>query len=281
MKLTKQILDALKHSTEYTSALFDVDPEGAAELLKINIGNRPVQKAAVDRYTKTMADGEWMISGEGMTVLNGVLISGQKRCMAIIRSGATIRIPITFGVDARTRTVIDGAEPRNPWAQPGVSKHAAEVLSVTHRIIFHAKKPGVSVVEAMVSSPLRAKAVKLWDYAPSKRRGVTSAPVRAAFAAGQLEWPAMAEHIADQYRAMTLSAFDKFSGITGLLYRQLTSATLPRSGFAAEHQRFSRSMFAIDPDNAQAKVIRLREDYDDVSMAKYREILMRHAGLGG
>ncbi len=279
MRLTKQILDALKHSEEYTSALFDVDPEGAAELLKINIGNRPVHKGAVERYAKTMADGEWIVSGEGMTVLNGILISGQKRCLAIIKSGATIRTPIVFGVDPRSRAVIDGGQPRKTFAFSGLPPYVQEVLSTACRIALgHKERPGVSAVEAAVSSPLCQKVIGLYELAPSTRRGVTSASVRLAYAVGQLEWPAAASHIADQYRAMSISAFDRFSAITGILCRQLTSGEMTGGGLVVANKRFCRSMIAIDPENAQAKTIRIRDDYP-VVLEKYRSIVLRHIGV--
>lgn len=281
MRLTKHLLDALKHSKEYIHQVFDVDPQAAAHLLELNIGNRPIQKAAVDRYAKSMAAGEWLLSGEAMTILDGILISGQKRCLAIIKSGATIRTPIVFGVDARTKTVIDGGEPRKPFAFSGLPQKAQEVLSTAYRVAFRTQRPGVYEVEAMVVSPLSHQAIKLHDFAPTHRRGVTSAPIRAAFAAGQLEWASAADHIADQYRAMSTFSFERFTPITAVLFKQLTGTNLPNAGFAAEFQRFCRSMFAVDPENSKARVIRLREEYDDASVDRYRAILRRHLGLGG
>lgn len=281
MRLTKHVLDALKHSTEYIHQVFDVDPQAAAHLLELNIGNRTIQKSSVDRYARSMAAGEWLLSGEAMTILDGVLISGQKRCLAVIKSGATIRTPIVFGVDPRTKTVIDGGEPRRPFAFSGLPPQAQQVLATAYRIAFRTQRAGVSEVEAMVASPLSDQAIRLQNAAPSHRRGVTSAPVRAAFAAGQLEWANDADHIADQYRAMSTFSFERFTPITGLLFKQLTGSNLPNAGFAAEFQRFCRSMFAIDPENSRARVIRLREEYDDASVDRYRAILRRHLGLGG
>lgn len=279
MRLTKQILDALKHSKEYTSAQFDVDPEGAAELLKINIGNRRVHKGAVERYAKAMTDGEWMVTGESMTVSDGILINGQKRCLAVIKSGVTIRTPICFGVDLRSRTVIDGAQPRKTFAFSGLPPYVQEVLSVACCIAFgHKEKPSASVVEAAIASPLCQQAIGLYELAPSTRKGVTSASVRLAFAVGQLEWPTAASHIADQYRAMSISAFDRFSAITGILCRQLTSGEMSGGGLVVQNKRFCRSMIAIDPENAQAKTIRIGDDYP-VLLKKYRSVVFRHLGL--
>lgn len=276
MRLTKHLLDALKHSKEYIHQVFDVDPQAAAHLLELNIGNRPIQKAAVDRYAKSMAAGEWLLSGEAMTILDGILISGQKRCLAIIKSGATIRTPIVFGVDARTKTVIDGGQPRKTFAFSGIPAVAQQVLSAACRIAFgHNERPGVSAVEAAVSSLLCRKVIELCELAPSTRKGVTSAPVRLAYAVGQLEWPASASHIADQYRAMSIAAFDRFSPITGILYRQLTSGEMSGGGTVVESRRFCRSMIAIDPENAQAKTIRIGDDYP-VLLEKYKSIILRH-----
>lgn len=281
MKLTKQMLDALKHSTKYVNILCEVDPEAAAELLKLNVGNRPVQKAAVERYAQSMAAGEWINSGEHMTILDGVLISGQKRCLAIIKSGATIEIPIVFGVDRRTRTVIDGVEPRKPFGFSGLERYLQEMLTASYRVAYYGGKstPSISEAEIMVKAPIVEQARALRNFAPSSSRGVTTAAIRAAFAAGQLEWPDMSAHIAGQYRAMSIAAFERFSPIIGLLYRQLTNDAMPGSGGSRETQRFYRAMYAVDPQNEKSRIIRWRTDDSSMQIDKYRAIIRKHIGL--
>lgn len=69
------------------SGLTLVTPEGAAELLRLNLDNRPVSPETVEIYAQTMAEGRWDRTGcLDFRKADGVLVNGQHRLLAVIRA---------------------------------------------------------------------------------------------------------------------------------------------------------------------------------------------------
>lgn len=65
-----------------------VTPDYAAELLKLNVANRPLNKDTVDALVAAMNRGEWMYNGDAIRISNqNVLLDGQHRLEAIKKSG--------------------------------------------------------------------------------------------------------------------------------------------------------------------------------------------------
>lgn len=67
----------------------DVTPEMAAAWLECNTHNRTMNERSVATYAGAMARGEWRENGETITFSRPprVLLDGQKRLLAVVRSG--------------------------------------------------------------------------------------------------------------------------------------------------------------------------------------------------
>ena len=76
-----------------------VTPDIAADLLSQNTKNRPLSKSVVSKYARFMVMGKWLFNGDTITRSNGVIVDGQHRLAAIVKSGMTIRCIIVDGVD--------------------------------------------------------------------------------------------------------------------------------------------------------------------------------------
>lgn len=91
----------------------DVDPALATDLLKQNQHNRPIVPAAVAEYAALMQAGMWRLTSEAISIAhNTVLVNGQHRLLAIIKSGCTVPITLWFGVDPEEFKVVDGGRKR-------------------------------------------------------------------------------------------------------------------------------------------------------------------------
>lgn len=65
-----------------------ITPDIARQMLEKNVGNRPLSKRTLARYTKLMKDGEWGITTDAIGFdVNGRLMNGQHRLNAVIESG--------------------------------------------------------------------------------------------------------------------------------------------------------------------------------------------------
>lgn len=75
-----------------------ISPQKAEMYLTKNIkNNRKVNAATVRRYATDMKDGRWQLTSQGITFNeDGELTDGQHRLHAIIKSGRTIKMNVTY-----------------------------------------------------------------------------------------------------------------------------------------------------------------------------------------
>lgn len=145
---------------EMTTATMDITPAQAAEFLKLNSSNRPLRLSWVKKLTAIIERGEWMLTHQGIAITSdNRLLDGQHRLKAIVASGKTVPMNVSFDCDPASFTVIDGgvkrtisdqlatppvmvAVARNLWNLPHrtesktpTSAQVAEVLSWSRDVI--------------------------------------------------------------------------------------------------------------------------------------------------
>jgi len=75
--------------------IVDVTPEMAAQWLAAGRFNRRVNHAAVASYERQINAGLWRCSHQGIAFTReGVLIDGQHRLLAVVRTGKTVRMTV-------------------------------------------------------------------------------------------------------------------------------------------------------------------------------------------
>ena len=103
--------DAFFNQSEMGTKIIDVTPEVANYWLTTKAKNRNISGPTVNKYAWDMANGKWELNHQGIAFdSNGQLIDGQHRLNAIIKSGTTIRIPVTVGASEHG---IDSLRPRS------------------------------------------------------------------------------------------------------------------------------------------------------------------------
>lgn len=97
----------------------EITPEKAMKYLEGNTHNRPVHPSTVEKYKRAMEQGQWRLTHQGIAfaedgydqngrhVAKGTLLDGQHRLWAIVESGVTVPMMVTWAVDPETYTVID------------------------------------------------------------------------------------------------------------------------------------------------------------------------------
>lgn len=91
-----------------------ITPDIAKQFLALNTRNRVFDQACVDKYARDMANGDWKITHQGIGISKtNVLLDGQQRLMAIVKSGVTINMFITTGLDDEAQLVMDTGRKRN------------------------------------------------------------------------------------------------------------------------------------------------------------------------
>lgn len=80
--------------------IVDISPTMAADWLEHNTGNRKEKRGKIDCYTRDMSYGRWSLTGEPIIFdREGVLRNGQNRLLACVRSGASFRSVVMWGVE--------------------------------------------------------------------------------------------------------------------------------------------------------------------------------------
>lgn len=112
------------------SQWMDVDPATAHRWLENNFRNRPLSQDVVLAYARDMQRGVWVPTHQGVAFNDrDELIDGQHRLHAIILSGCTIRMMVTFGLPSK----IEGFEMTTMDAvDRGRTRSVADQLKIQH-----------------------------------------------------------------------------------------------------------------------------------------------------
>lgn len=97
------------------SVLEDITPELADIYLTGNVMNRPLSPPRVAAFARDMIAGKWVVTHQGIAVdSESRLLDGQHRLRAIIASGKTVRMMVSFNVPPAAIHQIDvGIRPRS------------------------------------------------------------------------------------------------------------------------------------------------------------------------
>lgn len=87
----------------------NVTPAKAREWLDTNPNNRPRKQAQIDRLADDMKNDRWIPNGQPFRFDKaGVMLDGQHRCLAIIKSGVTLKnCLVVRGLDPESFTTMD------------------------------------------------------------------------------------------------------------------------------------------------------------------------------
>lgn len=91
-----------------------ITPKKAAEWLKANTTNRPINQSWVNRLAETIADGQWRLNGDTIRFNDGgTLIDGQHRLHAILIANKPIKSYVVYGLQSEAFDTIDNVNRRS------------------------------------------------------------------------------------------------------------------------------------------------------------------------
>jgi hypothetical protein len=112
------------------SIWMDITPDLARRWIKNNFHNRRVREDVVKAYARDMLRDQWTATHQGIAFDDrDELIDGQHRLLAIILSGRTVRMMVTFGlpsaIDGREMTTMDCVD-------RGATRSVGDQLTIQH-----------------------------------------------------------------------------------------------------------------------------------------------------
>jgi hypothetical protein len=119
-RIKSLIADRVKRSghlpaTDLLTETVTITPAMAEHILvHHNTHNRGLRSRHVDRFTRIIRAGQWLLTSQGISFArDGSLNDGQHRLHAIVRAGRPVAIRVTFGEAREAFTVLDTNAGRN------------------------------------------------------------------------------------------------------------------------------------------------------------------------
>lgn len=99
---------------EMETETVDMTPALAELMMGHNSKNRPITRKKVEQFGRAYKAGDWMFNAQGIIFdRDGALADGQHRLLAIIETGITVPMRVTFGQNPEAFTVLDTGKPRS------------------------------------------------------------------------------------------------------------------------------------------------------------------------
>lgn len=116
-----------------------VTPSTARDWLTYNTMNRPMSDRIVAKYAQQMADGKWLVNGDTITFADDVLIDGQHRLAAVVKSGVTIPMIVVNDVVRDAFATKDTGKKRNGADILGIlgEQNASTVAAVLSKVVHY------------------------------------------------------------------------------------------------------------------------------------------------
>jgi len=122
-----------------------VTPELAREWLEANTGNRVIRPRHVIRLADAMKRGMWKTTHQGIAFdVNGRLVDGQHRLMAISQSGVSVEMAVSFDVPADTFGALDQGERRDLSDILGIGAKQAAIVNGLYEFYFQPERMRLS-----------------------------------------------------------------------------------------------------------------------------------------
>lgn len=245
-----------KSNTVKTTEM-SITPELAQEMLNTSVGNRAIRKWHVDVLAIAQQRGEWTLTHQGAAFdRNGVLRDAHHRLMACVRSGVTIRMLVTFGLDPASFDSVDQGVNRTIADITGWNKRVAEPLRLATSITFGSNRVSAQQVRTVASSGLDDVLTEVVEHCGSSMRYFASSPIKLAAACSIMNG-ADKEFVLGQYRALCLQDFNMMSPCSQSLVRQVTSLRTK-----SEHTRdaLARGFKVFDPSKSENTKIYISAD---------------------
>ncbi len=126
--------------TPATVTVETITPEMADAWLRYNTHNRSIRPTYVDQLAHAMSSGQWELNGQSISFSTNptVLVDGQHRLCAVVKSGVTIQSVVVRGIDLQAQRTIDVGPGRTfadvlTWAGESSTTVLASALAALHR----------------------------------------------------------------------------------------------------------------------------------------------------
>lgn len=259
--------------------IVNMTPEMAEDLLEINTSNRKPRQRVIDHYVSTIKRGEWILTHQGVAVSNtNVLLDGQHRLLAIIKSGKSMPIMVTTGLPDKAFSAIDSGAPRTLSDLTKIERAHVDAMNFAFKITSPQQKATPDIIFELYNSDL-GKAIK--EVCPAtKTRILSTAP---AVVAASIMYMKHGERAKINYRNFVNSDFDKMYPVQKALLKKMAlngdvvnRGTISINGTTIANERYYTIHYALNPDNRMVSTrVTVSENYKLNARREIAEIVKK------
>lgn len=236
--------------------LMTITPELAKQMLTANVANRDIRWWWVSALSDAIKRGEFEATHQGIAFDDmGRLADGQHRLYAVIESGVSIPMMVSFGLPQSAVKLIDQGIKRTVSDILLVDKRVADPMRLATCLVRGHNRCSTAQVEAICSGGLRDTLEDLVNHSGRARRFFSSAPMKLAAAVRIMDGESQ-DFVLSQYAAMVSFDFDAASPAAKALMKSVG------------HQNF-----VVERKDALARGLRV---FDRSRMDALRIIIHKH-----
>jgi hypothetical protein len=250
----------------------DVSPAMAEEWLRKNISNRKVRPSWVLELSRRITAGEWKLTHQGIAFdRNNVLIDGQHRLHAIVKSGVTVPMQVTFGFDVVNRAVdfpVDCGALRRANDAYGVSPAFSQTISFIAKIAAGGIRSFASLQPYMTAFSPACSA--MLEVCSSTAKSRSCAAIKAAVCINGSRRDVDKMAIFNQYRSFVLVEYEFMKPSVASLNK---SISLGHNLGKEANPLFVRAFRAFSPEYWERSKIVIRDS--EIVVAEARELIAK------
>jgi hypothetical protein len=240
--------------------IIKITPELASVILSKNV-NRKVRPHQVNALKESMLGGLWRLTHQGIAFdVNGNLVDGQHRLLAIVASKMTFDMMVTHYDSAFQYDVlpVDTGSYRNYSDLTGLPQGLTELASGYHSIVLvdnRAVKIPAHIIkdEAMIIKPFLDKLTK---YCGTTARQKSVFAVKGAACLMMARYPEREGYILESYRQYILDVQDMPKPLYAI-QKALIRGVVTNNGHSAQKDYFARVWLAFNPQNTDLSRIQI------------------------
>lgn len=238
-----------------------VTPTLAELWLQKNTSNRNVSTRLVAKYADMMARGQWSLTHQGIAFYaDGTLADGQHRLKAVVKAGVPVVMQVSYGIEREAGCDIDVHRIRKTTDSikiGGLSDWMKQEEVAIVRMATELDGETMSIRDiAETGEHYKHEIQTVIRWFPSKRKGITSAPILSAFVtAAQVERDHLRlEHMAACLLSGIIESIDDSAAIR---LREIAMSGISHTGGTARKQMFLRTQRAIKAFVARERIQKL------------------------
>ena len=247
---TTQLTPRTKNKKMETSVMI-ITPEMAESFLLFNNENRNLRNQHVEYFAKLITQGEFQLTHQGVAFTGNIvnpkrLLDGQHRLQAIVKAGTPVEMLVSWNCDEKLFHTIDAGASRtfrdlHKWnnKQVTIVKSISEIATLSGRVKM--SKTDADTIMASFGKEISM----LIDRAGTNRKGIATAPTRAAVVILMKKYPEEAESILNSYKHLTNERLDLLRPIEQRLYTRLVR--IDGGGASIWTERLLLTMKALSP----------------------------------